>query len=602
MNPEDDIKQTQLRLQQKGLYTGAIDGIMGAATQDAVKREAALDFQRAGVEGDERRKNDAAAAALQNRKDALSKLDPGLQTLLTGLDQKDWGPVVQNWTDRQAAKQSLAVALAKQPPELQARLTGVDQKDWPGVIKSYNDEQESAAMRRSAVETGATVAGAATGYGAGMLGDRYGHGKYDEKLGAINDKIEGLSGRARIAMAMQAGPERDAALAGVTKAADTADVNAGMDSRFLPLGRAAVGAGVMLPMGAYSTFMRAPESKSDFERAMWTGTGYGELAGGGKLIASAIGDRFERPRVPLNTSGISDIEAAKALLDPNTARANSYSPVSAWERPQIPAQFQPPAPPPEPSPALPPPSAPPPSVDPLKGQRREVLKAIATHEGLDASGKVEDLTKRIKDHVSGLDEAGQQRIAGWLEASPAEGEGLGAAIGRRLSSLPGRISSIGVALAGAGASLGSDAASHAAEAANMDSPAATKAAPIAGGAAGAAAGYGTAKGLGRLASAIMDASPAAARAIGAAGRALPVIGNTALMHDFLAQARPGDFMEPSLPAPSELDIPYSQTMTPEARIKAAKIAKALQAQTARGPEDVPPALANYQETFGRGAY
>jgi hypothetical protein len=79
----------------------------------------------------------------------------------------------------------------------------------------------------------------------------------------------------------------------------------------MPLGTGLTGLG-LVGAGAYSTFARAPESKSDIERAIWTGTGYGELGAGAKMLADSA-RRYRNPNLTLPTDDLAAVEGAQRM-------------------------------------------------------------------------------------------------------------------------------------------------------------------------------------------------------------------------------------------------------------------------------------------------
>jgi hypothetical protein len=81
--------------------------------------------------------------------------------------------------------------------------------------------------------------------------------------------------------------------------------------RVVPYGTGMIGAG-LVGAGLYSTLDRAPQSKGDAERALWTGAGYGEMGAGVKMLADST-RRYRNPAVALPADDLAAIEGARRM-------------------------------------------------------------------------------------------------------------------------------------------------------------------------------------------------------------------------------------------------------------------------------------------------
>lgn len=299
------VKQNQARLSQKGLYSGNIDGLSGPQYRDALSRENAYDAQQ--------EKSSQAKALMQADIDRKSR-------------------AAQAEDDRVRAEQQAKLDQDKAnnaalAPELRPLLQGVtDPTQRVKIVKDFQDKQQQLQSQEAARQqaendlkglhhTYALGTGLGTGTLTGIAADKLASKWYNNQLKSRNAELNELGGRANSAIAMNPGPERDARLAGIANYSDSMS-----SPRRVPVGRlgSALGLGAL---GLYSRSQGDDSAKSDAERAMWTGQGYGELSAALKLGTGAAHD-YVSPKTPLATGALSDIEAAKAMINPNTPRAN----------------------------------------------------------------------------------------------------------------------------------------------------------------------------------------------------------------------------------------------------------------------------------------
>src|SRR4030067_21476 len=149
-------------------------------------------------------------------------------------------------------------------PEVRARLRGLSpgSREYQAAIDAYN--REKAAQRER------------------EMGLR----QQEEEQRAAREERRVTAGRGRAGGATReragtarginpASPGARAAYGDVVSAAERGNLL----RRPIPWGTGLM-AGGLAGMGAYSTFGRAPEARSDIERALWTGTGDGEGGAG----------------------------------------------------------------------------------------------------------------------------------------------------------------------------------------------------------------------------------------------------------------------------------------------------------------------------------
>lgn len=211
--------------------------------------------------------------------------------------------------ERQALEQRAAQeALSRLDPELQTQLSGVQpgSPEWQTVVNDF-------AARKAAEEqqTGMVAAGSvAGGLGVGLLGAKYANTvATDAADKVLASRGEGLSKLAGAARAIDPNaPGSQGLYRDIGNAAQRSGVT---NPRVMPLGTGLTGLG-LLGAGAYSSFDRAPNSKSDVERAIWTGTGYGELGAGVKMLADSA-RRYGNPNVTLPTDDLAAVEGAQRM-------------------------------------------------------------------------------------------------------------------------------------------------------------------------------------------------------------------------------------------------------------------------------------------------
>lgn len=361
---------------------------------------------------------------------AFAGMEPDLRRELTSrLAQpgtKPWDSIITEYNRTKASRQSqkeenagldarIQQALKGQPPEILARVAGLRDPDKINqVIREYNAEKEAAAMRTGAITAGSTV----TGFGTGILG-----AKYADKLS--NARIESEMKARGGAISDTAKSLRAIPQSGVSEEALRAqygDVVKGLrTSRPVPWGAYGTGA-TLLGLGAYSTLDRAPNAKSDAERAIWTGTGYGEGLAGGKSFWDTV-RRHQNPEVAYPQADLGAVNAARRM-----SQGGVMSPIP---------------PPANAPPALPPgaPQQPPQApfspggadlrqqrVDTLSEMTKTQLQEMAKKRGLPVSGNKPDIAGRLADHMERTATTAEASTAG-APATPKGGSKLPSILG-----------------------------------------------------------------------------------------------------------------------------------------------------------------------------
>ena len=294
--------------------------------------------------------------------------------------------------------------------------------------------------RTSLITAGSTAAGLAAGLGGGYAADKYGTAKANSILEGRASEARNLAAAARSIDPSQPGAR--ARYAGIGVAANQTGVTR---PRVAPIGGLGV-AGALGAAGAYSTFHRAPQAQSDEERAIWTGTGYGEMGAGAKMLASSA-NRYYNPGVTLPADAIADINFARQ-------QGAGTGPIGGYN--QAPA-----APAPGASPSAPP-AAP---VQPGKIPNAQRIVAAARAAG--ATGK---LTKEsaAKYLVRGITDENRSAVAKELGIKPGPNFATRVKTAAKTMSKTRGASSLFLPAVVGGAAY--DAATSQAEAAGSESP------------------------------------------------------------------------------------------------------------------------------------
>src|SRR4030067_1169163 len=195
-------------------------------------------------------------------------------------------------------------------PELKARLRGLSpaSREYQAAIDAYNREKAAQRERevglrqqeeeqRAAREERRLTADRGRAAAQAPEGEARRHTQIAQ--------IRELAGTAR--GINPASPGARAAYGDVVSAAERGNLL----RRPIPWGTGLM-AGGLAGMGAYSTFGRAPEARSDIERALWTGTGDGELGAATKWAAGSV-NRYRNPGVAYPATDVAAIEGARRI-------------------------------------------------------------------------------------------------------------------------------------------------------------------------------------------------------------------------------------------------------------------------------------------------
>lgn len=248
-------------------------------------------------------------------------MDPELKAAVAGL--KRGSPEYQKAVDkfnaakakRQGEEQERSARLAREAEEARsARETReadakaardkAERESREAGERAKAEQQAEKDRRTSLITAGSTAGGLAAGLGGGYAADKYGTAKANSILEGRASEARNLASAARAIDPSQPGAR--ARYANIGTAANRTGVT---NPRVVPIGGLGV-AGALGGAGAYSTFYRAPHAQSDEERAIWTGTGYGEMGAGAKMLASSA-NRYFNPGVTLPADAIADIEFAR---------------------------------------------------------------------------------------------------------------------------------------------------------------------------------------------------------------------------------------------------------------------------------------------------
>lgn len=443
-NPEQ-VKRVQEFLKKQGYYTRTIDGNWGEGTAKARK-----DFSAAEAERQAREAKDADARAKRE----------------------------EEARDRQAVRdREAADAKSKRDKE-------------EADARAIREEEAASKKRERDIQTGIVTAGSV----AGGLGLGLGGGKLADVLAnrAIKGEMTARAGElSKLAGTSRAINPTDSKLAralhqDVVSAADRGRLT----KTPLPWGTTATGLG-LLGMGAYSSFDRAPNAKSDIERAIWTGTGYGELTSGAKMLADSL-RRYKNPGVAYPADDLAAIESSRRIA--------SGGPVTAVAPPASSEAYAPKLPP---EPAAAPAAAANAPADPQPPMRHgDRLRDAARAVGAGSRGTKATYADAVKKGLSA------ENMPAVAEALNLPKDAARSTILQRLRELKGIGGKMVIPLA-AGA-LAYDAMTSPADASTGEDFKPNRAAGAAAAATGAGATYGGMK----LADVIAKYAPGAMKAVG----------------------------------------------------------------------------------------
>src|SRR4030067_862419 len=245
-------------------------------------------------------------------------MDPELRAGLGGLapGSREYKAAIDAYNREKAAQREREVGLRQQEEEQRAareerRLTA-ERGRAAATAREAEERQyreriarEEAERQTAMVTAASTGGGLAAGVTGGYLADKYVTPRYRGEMGARAAQIRELAGTAR--GINPASPGARAAYGDVVSAAERGNLL----RRPIPWGTGLM-AGGLAGMGAYSTFGRAPEARSDIERALWTGTGDGELGAATKWAAGSV-NRYRNPGVAYPATDVAAIEGARRI-------------------------------------------------------------------------------------------------------------------------------------------------------------------------------------------------------------------------------------------------------------------------------------------------
>jgi len=359
----------------------------------------------------------------------------------------------------------------------EAARQGAQRQEEEGRQARERAAQQERENQTGMVTAASTAAGLSGGVLAGWGAGKYANPRYKAEMNARGAEIRTLGETAR-AINPQA-PGARGAYQDVTASAQRGNLL----RRPIPWGTGSMAAGVLAPLGLYSSFERAPNARSDTERAIWTGTGYGELGAAGEMVAGSI-HRYRNPGVSYPAADVAAIEGAgrmarggelAPLTPPAGTEASPREPVAASSGANDAA---------------------------LRAARRDTLMSLTVEQK-------RELARRIGVPVSGNKAELADRI---LDRQDAAARGEPIQPPRRAGRMP-RVGGAVIPLAMGG--LAYDAASSEAEAAGLDPSEARNRGLVAGGVAG-----GTTATVPYAINKLSRYAPVAA-----AGKMLPVAGS-----------------------------------------------------------------------------
>ena len=339
-NPEQ-VKRVQEHLKKQGYYAKKIDGIWGEGMAAARKQ---FSKDQAEKEAREAKEADAKAKREEEAKDR------------------------QAIRDREAAE-----AKSKRDKE-------------EADAKAIRDAKAAEDQRVKDVETGkilagSTVAGLGLGLAGGKLADHMGNAAIVNEMQARDAQLKPLAASSRAI-----NPAAPNALLMHRDIASVADAQ-GLTRKPIPWGTGLTGA-ALGGFGAYSTFGRAPEAKSDIEAAIWKGSGYGEMSAAAKMMADSV-RRYKNPGYAYSSDDLNAIEGSRRI-------AKSGKPTAIAPPGDTPPYTPPAAPPPPPAGGGQQPQQP---QGPIRHSQRfrEAVEITGSKPGKSKASNYEALRKGITD-------------------------------------------------------------------------------------------------------------------------------------------------------------------------------------------------------------
>lgn len=337
-------------------------------------------------------------------------MDPELKALLRGMKpgSREYQATVNKYmaerASREGAAADRAARLEQEAQNAAAQRDAERARRDEDFRRAQAAEQEARDQRTSMVGAGAAATGLGAGVGTAKYADRVANQRADAVLTGRATEVRNAAQSARAV-----NPNSAAAPGQYADIARGARRTGAMSPRVLPVGTAGIGLSA-LGLGAYSTFGRAPEAKSDIERAVWTGTGYGEMSAGAKMLWDSA-RRYRNPGVTLPAADVAAIEGAERMgaggkVGPVAPPANA-DPYSVSTKPAAPAPSN--------------------TVDltrlrELRQKKAAELRADAKALGLPTSGLKDDLARRIAEHGgAAAPVASNSPVAGFLNESLKRG-------------------------------------------------------------------------------------------------------------------------------------------------------------------------------------
>ncbi len=237
-------------------------------------------------------------------------MDPELKAALRGLKpgSKEYQKALDKFNSDKARNQGeielRKAKIASDAADAEAKRKRDEAKSQADIEATKKTAQEEHNRQTSLITAGSTAGGLTAGLAGGYAADKYGTAKANATLTARSEGARNLAAAAR-----EIDPGQVGARARYSAIGQAADKTGVLNPRVVPYGGLGM-AGALGGMGAYSTFHRAPEAQSDEERALWTGTGYGEMGAGAKMLASSV-NRYANPSVQLPPEALADIEFAR---------------------------------------------------------------------------------------------------------------------------------------------------------------------------------------------------------------------------------------------------------------------------------------------------
>lgn len=339
--PDPAIKQLQVEMKKLGLYDGPTDGVSGPGTKAAISLY------------EQKKRDDASAHA----------------------------------AGQAAIDQTAADAKAKR-----------DRED--AEAKRIRDSQTATEQQARDAQTGAILAGSVatglgTGFGGAKMAEHFATPAAQQEMTARAGQLKNLASTIRAVNPQ--GADAPSLYKDAVAAADAGKLT----KTPVPWGTVPTGLG-LAGFGAYSTWDRAPNSKSDTERALWTGTGYGEMSAGTKMLYDSM-RRYNNPGVAYPADDLAAVMSARRMANggPMTSVAPPAS-APAYTPPQAP----------------PPPPPPPPPEDPVLRTPSDRLSSAARAAG--AKGKLSKSMAAGYLTSANINDANRAAVAAELGAKPGQ--------------------------------------------------------------------------------------------------------------------------------------------------------------------------------------